>query len=224
MADHQEVISRETERKSLSFILGGSLVEGIAGAGAVVVSIIALASGGAAVLMSIATILVGAALMFEGFSIASHFTALMQETSNGSLDSVEFGAGMTSQVIGGMGVTTLGILALLGLSPGQLVSVAAIAAGGAVLLGSGTTSRLNTLKIHHSGDSDEAKSLAHAAVSSASGSEFLIGIGAIVLGILAVLNISPMILSIIAILAVGFSVLMGGSALSGLAMLSRRSI
>lgn len=214
-----EALDRST---SLRYLLGGSLSEGLAGAGAVAVAIIALASGSAMTLMAIATILVGGALIFEGGAIAARFASLLHETSEGRLDAMEFGTGMTAQVIGGVGVTTLGILALLGIAPTSLVSVAAIVAGGSVLLGAGTTARLNAVKINRSGGSEESKGLAHGAVSSASGVQLFIGIGAITLGILGVLGISPNLLSTIAMLGVGFAVLMGGAAISGLAMAIRR--
>jgi hypothetical protein len=224
MADHEHAVRIDSHERAISmrYVLGGSLSEGLAGAGAVAVAIIALASGSSATLMSIATILVGAALVFEGAAISARFNDLMHETSDGGLSAVEFGAGTTAQVVGGMAVVTLGILALLGLSPTELVAVAAIVAGGAVLLGSGTTSRMNALRIDRSKDSAEAQGLAHAAVSSAAGTQLFLGVGAIALGILAVLNISPSLLSIIAMLATGFAVLMSGSALSGLGLAARR--
>jgi hypothetical protein len=206
----------------MRYLLGGSLSEGFAGAGAVAVAIIALAGHGSMILLSIATILVGAALMFEGGAIAARFTTLMEETSSGKLNSVELGAGMTAQLIGGMAVVTLGILALLGIAGLELTSIAAIVAGGAVLLGSGSTARMNSVKIERAGETEEAKGLAHSAVSSAASVQLFIGIGAVVLGILGVLNIATGQLASIAMLAVGFSVLMGGAALSGMSIMFRR--
>ena len=223
MADTYQHVQDQTHEMPISmrYLLGGSLSEGFAGAAAVAISIIALADGGSTIMQSIATILVGAALMFEGGAIAARFTNLLQETSGGKLNSMELGAGMTAQLIGGMGVLTLGILALIGIVPVALSSVAAIIAGGAVLLGSGATARMNAVKIERSGETEEARGLAHSAVSSAAGMQLFIGIGAIVLGILAVLSIDPGHLVSIAMLAVGFSVLMGGAALSGLSVMFR---
>ncbi len=207
---------------AMRYLLGGSLTEGFAGAGAVAIAIIAIAEGGSLLMISIATILVGLALLFEGGSIAARFTSLMNQTSEGKLDSVELGAGMSAQLIGGLGVITLGILSLLGIATLELSSIAAIIAGGSVLLGSASTARMNALKIERSGESEEARGLAHAAVSSAASVELFIGVGAVVLGILAVLGISTAHLTSIAMLSVGFSVLMGGAAISGLSVMFRR--
>jgi hypothetical protein len=207
---------------SLRYLLGGSLSEGFAGAGAVAVSIIAIADGDSMTLISIATILVGLALLFEGGSIAARFSSLINQTSEGKLDSVELGAGMSAQLLGGLGVVTLGILSLLGITTLELTSVAAIIAGGSVLLGAASTARINAVKIERSGDNEETRGLAHAAVSSAASMQLLIGIGATVLGILAVLSIQPAQLASIAMLAVGFSVLLSGAAISGLSVMFRR--
>jgi len=207
---------------SMRYLLGGSLSEGFAGAGAVAIGIIALAEGGSLTMISIATILVGLALLFEGGSIAARFTNLMNQTSEGKLDSVELGAGMSAQLIGGLGVITMGILSLLGIASLELSSIAAIIAGGSVLLGSASTARMNRVKIERSGENEETRGLAHTAVSSAASVELFIGIGAVVLGILAVLGITAAQLTSIAMLAVGFSVLMGGAALSSLSVMFRR--
>ncbi len=220
---HEQVHTQTREiQSSMRYLLGGSLSEGLAGAGAVAVAIIALASGDSAVLLSIATILVGGALMFEGGAIAARYSNLLHETSHGAIDSTELGAGMSAQLIGGMGVVTLGILALLSVDATVLAPIAAIVGGGAVLLGSGATARMNALKIEKSGESDEARHLAHAAVSSAAGVQLFIGISAIVLGILGVLHIATAQLAVIAMLALGASVLMGGAALSGMSVMFRR--
>ena len=50
---------------------------------------------------------------------------------------------------------------------------------------------------------------------AASGSEALIGAGAIVLGILALAGFSPIVLILVALLAVGASILLAGSAVAG---------
>lgn len=220
---HEQVHAESRElQMSMRYLLGGSLSEGFAGAGAVAVAIITLASHGSMILLSIATILVGAALMFEGGAIAARYTNLLHETSHGGIDATELGTGMTAQLIGGMGVITLGILALLSIDATVLAPIAAIIGGGSVLLGSGATARMNTVKVHRSNESEEARSLAHAAIGSAASAQLFIGISAIVLGILGVLHIAAMQLSVIAMLALGFSVLMGGAALSGMSVMFRR--
>jgi hypothetical protein len=223
MADQHAYVGTHAEQISLRFLLGGSLGEGLGGAAAVVVSIAGFATLGAPTpLLSIAVILVGAALFFEGGAVASRFSTLLSETSNGRLQMAEFGSGMTAEILGGMTVAALGILALLNVSPVELTAIAAMVAGGSVFLGSMLTARLHHLGISRSGDSEEAQDLAHSAVSSAANIQVLIGFGAAVLGLLSLLNIAPHILSLAAMLSLGVAVLVSGGALSGLAMMLRR--
>ena len=222
MADQHAYAEIHPERTSLRYLLGGSLTEGIGGAAAIVVAIAGLATLSSPYpLVSIAVILVGGALFFEGSSVASRFTTLLSETSNGKLQMAEFSGGMTAEVLGGMVVVALGILALLRVSTIELNSIAAIVAGGSVFVGSMLTARLHHLGITRSGDSQEARDLAHSAVSSAANVQLLIGFGAAVLGLLSLLNIAPETLSLVAMLSLGVAMLVSGGALSSLALMLR---
>ena len=164
---------------------------------------------------AIAAILVGIALLFEGGAVGSRFSSLASETSGGRLGTLELGGGMTAEFLGGVAGIVLGILSLMGVYSMVLIPVAAIVFGGALLLGSGVTSRLNDLQIERACDREETRHVARAAVRSATGIQVLIGLGSVVLGILAVIGIVPMILGLVALLGVGFSNMLSGSAVSG---------
>lgn len=223
MADQHAYAETTREQMSLRYLLGGSMTEGVAGAAAVVVAIAGLATIATPnPLLPIAVILVGGALFFEGGAVASRFSTLLSETSNGRLQSAEFGSGMTAELLGGMVTVALGILSILRVSPMELSSVAAIVAGGSIFLGSMLTSRLHHLGIARSNESQEARDLAHSAVSSAANIQVLIGFGSAVLGLLGLLSIAPYVLSLVAMLSLGVAVLVSGGALSGLAMMIRR--
>ncbi len=222
MADHHVLAATHETRVSMKYLLGGSMSEVISGAGAIAVAIAGLASPVPTALLPISVILVGIGLLFVGGAVASRYSNLLHETSEGRLDAAEFGGGLTVQIIGGAGTIALGILSLLQISVFTLAPVAAIIAGGAVLLGSGTNARLNALHIAKATESEEARNLAHVAVSSAVNIDILIGLGAIVLGILGILHIQTMILSLVAMLGVGFSILTSGAALTGLTAAFRR--
>jgi hypothetical protein len=57
--------------------------------------------------------------------------------------------------------------------------------------------------------------VAQEALSAASFTQVVVGMGAVILGVLAVIGISPMILSLVAMLAVGGSAVLSGGALFG---------
>jgi hypothetical protein len=203
------------EKRAMEFVAGGSLAQGIAGTGAIALSIIGLAGVFTPFMAAIATILVGVALLFEGGAVGARFSTLMHDTGGGRLGAVELGSGMTAEFLGGVAGIILGILSVMGLFPMVLVPVAAIVFGGALLVGTGVTMRLNDLEIERVCDSQESRHVARAAVRSATGVQVLAGLGSIVLGILAVLSMVPMVLALVAMLSVGFSNMLSGSAVTG---------
>ncbi len=221
--DVMERISPEEikeEMRTMEFVAGGSLIEGISGTGAMALAIIGLAGVLSPLMLAVSTILIGVGLMFEGGSIGARFSRLVSETNAGRLGTYVMGGGMTAEFLGGVAGVVLGILSILGVFPGILVPVAAIAFGGALIMGTGVSARLNNLQIAKYCDLKEARHVARAFVRTAEGVEVLFGLGSIVLGVLAVVGLAPMILSLVAMLAVGFSNLTTGTAITGRALSS----
>ena len=207
-----------SEKLTAELILGGALAETITGAGIIVVSIIGLAGFMPTIMISIATIGLGMSFLFEGGAISSRLSYLLSQVTEGRLDIAELGGGLTVEFIAGFGGIALGILSLVGVRSIILLPIAAIAFGGALVMGSGVKARINHLTI----DQEEnvlAREIARQAVIAANGVEILVGMGAIALGILGILNIHPIELSIIAILSVGGMILITGTAI-GARMLS----
>jgi hypothetical protein len=201
------VYETEEREKTAQVIFGGSTAEAVVGAAAVVLAILGLANIWPGYMASIATIAVGAALLFEGGAIASRYSYLVKRTG-----ATEVGGGVSAEILGGAAGIALGILALMGIMPATLMPIAIIVFGGALLVGSAATSRLNALSTWRM--SDRARDVTREAIEMASGTEVLIGIGAVVLGILALLGMAPRTLVLIALLALGATVLFSGSAIS----------
>ncbi len=202
-------------QKSLKTVMFGSLAEGSAGGSAIALAIIGLAGIVPSMMVAISTIAIGGALLCEGGAIATRFSSLLLATSKGQWDTSELGGGMTAEFLGGVAGAILGILGLLNMVPMVLIPVAAIVYGSALILGSGATVRLNSLLISHSEEHKIAKEVAREAVIAAAGIQVLIGLGSIVLGILALTGISPLYLSLVAMLAVGFADFLSGTAVGG---------
>ena len=130
--------------------------------------------------------------------------------------------------LAGFAAIVLGLLSLLGIHSGVMLAAAVIVLGCALLLASGAIARLTTLPLREPfGTAEQARQAEHAhhaehehymvrdALYAASGSEALIGAGAIVLGILSLSGIAPMALILVALLAVGASILVAGSSVAG---------
>ncbi len=223
MATAQATHLREEVHRSARVVAGGSVLELVGGAGAAVLAVLALAGVLPLAFAAIATIAVGAALLFEGGSIVSRYAQLEAETARDTrLSNTSLGSGMAAESLGGIAGIVLGILALLGVSPVVLLASAAIAVGAALLVGTEAVSRLNALEIQGGQEPDRAHRITRQAVTAASGGQVLAGIGAAVLGILALLSIEPLTLVLVALLTLGVSSLLSGSALSGKMMTVER--
>jgi hypothetical protein len=208
---HAETLQQET-RTSLELVAGGSMAETIGGAAACVLAIVGLSGILPGYLAAIATVAAGAALFFEGAAIVTRYTELLEETDADRLSATALGSGMSAESLGGLAAIALGVLALVGVTSMTLMSVAVIVLGGALLLGSAATSRLNALRIARAHRDETAWLVAREALAAATGAQVLIGIAAVVLGVLAVIGIAPLILILVGLLASGFSILVSGTA------------
>jgi len=203
------------ERLSAEVILGGALAETLTGAGVVVVSIIGLAGFFPMIMLPVATIGLGMSFLFEGGAVASRLSNLLSEFTEGRFDIAELGGGLTVEFVAGFGGIALGILSLVGVAPTILTPIAAIAFGGALVIGSGVKARVNHLAISDRNEHKLVRAIAREALIAASGVEILVGMSAIALGILGIVRILPVELSLVAILSVGGMVLLSGTALGG---------
>ncbi|WP_437600555.1 hypothetical protein WMF28_03160 [Sorangium sp. So ce590] len=212
---------RSEEEKAPKIVLGGSLAEVVCGAAAIVLTILGLTGTMPGELTSIATIVFGAALIAHGGAIASRLGALTRATPPLEWDTrAELGGGLGAELVGGVAGVVLGVLALLGLSPATLTSIAVIVFGGATLLGGGATADLGGLDTR--GAEPHLAHVARQASMAAAGLQSLIGAGAVVLGILALVGIYPMVLTLVALLALGSAVVVSGTAVSGRAAAALR--
>jgi hypothetical protein len=218
MADtiaHPEVYE---EKLTAKLILSGALAETIAGASVLVITIIGLAGFMPMSMLAIATMGLGVSFLFEGGAVASRVSNLLSEVTEGRVDIAELGGGLSAEFIAGLGGITLGILALVNVVPMVLAPIAAIIFGGALVMGSGVKARINHLTISQE-EHKLVREIARQALIAVSGVEILVGLGAIALGILAILQINPVVLGLVAVLSVSGMLLLGGTAI-GARMLS----
>jgi hypothetical protein len=196
--------------------VGGSAITGIAGLSAAVLAVLGLVGMLPEYMAAIAVIAIGGALIFEGGAVAARFSAVLSDMGAEVPSSGELGGGMTAEFVGGATGVVLGILALLGIQPAMLVSASIIVFGGALVLGSRAAANAAMLGNYHAA---AARDVAREAVGASMGAQVLIGVGAIVLGILAVTGAEyRLTLTLAALLGLGVAL-----ALSGTAIASRMS-
>jgi len=82
-----------------------------------------------------------------------------------------------------------------------LLPAAIIVYGAALLLSSGATARLNSLAVTGPGVHEIARHVAREAVFAAGSAQVLIGLSGVILGILALVGFTPLILSLVVLLS-----------------------
>jgi hypothetical protein len=201
------------DRKSSLILRSGFAAEGVAGIIGIALTILGLLNVVPQLLLPIATIVLGAAFVMNGSAVASRFSKLLKETSHGRFATSEFSVGLTTEFIGGVAAVVLGVLALLHIATTVLLPVSAIIFGTSLLFGSGMMARLNHLQMPKATGNEEYHEVASEAVSIAAGVEILLGLGAAVLGIIALVNVNWMVLTYVALLCVGVASATSGSAI-----------
>lgn len=194
----------------------GSLAEAGAGIAVIVLAIVALTHFDSTFLAGVTAIVLGGALIAQGGAVAAEYSNLLAMVTGGSLGAVELGGGMTVELLGGVGIIVLGILALLGLVPDVLLASGVIAVGAATILAASGLERLNTLKTTAAGLAGVAKRVVEGSTAGAIMAQALAGGAAIVLGIIALaMPVYAGVLVLAALLVLGATVTLSGTALTG---------
>jgi hypothetical protein len=194
-------------------------VEGIVGIGAIAATIIGLSNVAPELLAAIACIAIGVAAAFEGGAISARYSALigMAEEYTHTDASVRWG-GMTILFLAGAVGIALGILSLLGIVPMILLPVAAIVFGSALISDSAANTRLSVLEAHHSDEFNSRENIIKKTAYASAGIELIVGIGSIVLGIVALNGVYPLVLSLVAMLCIS-----AANSLTGVMIVGRMS-
>jgi hypothetical protein len=208
MAMFQEGRGLVTEAEPL-----GLLTEGAAGIAVIVLAVIALAGTASGALASIVTIVVGVALMVQAFNSAAENSKVMAANAAPVTD-----LGGEVMVAGLSGITgiILGILALVGINTPYLVPSALVVFGGALLL-SGAIG-LPPRAAQSTAPGGQTQAVSYQGSAAASGMEILIGIAAIVLGILSLVFVGWWVLALVGFIAVGTALLMVSATFSSTVM------
>jgi len=208
-----------SERRKLETAVGGgTTAETLAGLGAGTLAIIGLAGILPVYMTSVGVIAAGGALFIEGLAVAGAHAKIEseQEAATGRAEELAVGGGFGAQSLGGAAAVVLGILALTGIMPGTLLPVAVMVLGAALLLGGPARAEFRWSALERYGASSRALHVANQAIRGATGLLSIVGIGAIVLGILALTRTGPArVMTLVALLAVASAEVIGGSAMLG---------
>jgi len=201
-----------TDQKTVELVTGGASFEAIGGAAAIVLAIIGLAGYLPFYMTAISAIAVGAGMLVHGVTVAARWRDTIERFRRERNEELAFAGGIGTETVGGACGVVLGILALANVMPGVLLPVAAIVLGASALLAGPAQPQLAQLARDRDPRFEDAF---HDAVRATTGVDVLVGAGAIVLGILALLGIGPaMTLTMVSMLALGVGLLLAGGALA----------
>lgn len=210
------VLSGESQRRTYAVEAGGAATESMGGVAVIALAIIALAGVLRPVLTDIAGIVFGAAFIIEGAAVAARHSAVMDQTVDSRMDQLEMGGGVSVELVAGIAAITLGILSLVGVVPGVLMPALVIIGGAGLILSAGAVQRLNDMRSEALGVGHTERMVARTAVSSAAAGQVLAGLGAVTLGILALVGVGDaQILTTVGMLVLGAAITLSGTALSG---------
>ena len=203
-----ETVRRE-EEKTMYAMGGGSTTEALLGAAAVVLSILGLLNILPQYMASVSVVALGVSLLFGCGALAARFARAVSAAERPrAAEAVQSGVAM--QAFAGTASAVLGILALLGNVPATLLAVSLIVLGGGFLISGNATRQMNMVIAHVTGRPEFFMGMA--------GTEVIVGLGAIVLGIMALAGFTAATLILAGTLSLGAGILLSGSALTGRAI------
>ena len=208
----------------------GGLIDAIGGLATVIIAIVGLSGVNAPMMASIATIVFGVALLIQGGAMLSEYAQIIFPAGSRTTNVEGFGGSSLSVVflVGAAGIV-LGVLSLLGIEPATLTPIAAIAFGSALVLSSNAVWQLHVLgqELLRSRDQIGAgggEILASELAFGSAGIQALSGLAVIVLGILAIAGAAnDLTLNLVALLALGATVVFTGGSLSATLLSFMRS-
>lgn len=189
----------------------GLLTEGATGIAAIVLAVLALAGVSTMVFAAIVTIVIGAGLMVQAFNAAAEHSRAAASTAPAAAAS-EVGGEVLVDLLAGITGVILGILALVGVHPVYLIAAALIVFGSALLLAGGVGLRGKTVAVT---TASGQQIVSYQGSGASSGVQVLVGIAAIVLGILSLILAVAGVLILVGFIAVGAALLTVSATFSG---------
>lgn len=207
MADERTPITTNMQRRAVPDV--GTEAAAAIGAAAAVLGILGLAGVLPMILAEVAVILVGASYVGAQGTGAARYEPALSESERLQLRTLPLTGAVGGEFVGGVAAALLGLLALLGVASGPVLAIAVILLGAVAIMNGRSHERVTAFMIETSDASPRVKAIAREASSTSMGALLLVGMGAVALGILAlVITSSTVPLVLVASLALGFGILL----------------
>lgn len=211
MADEQTMNS--IPRSTPTGTVGGEAAAVAVGSAAAVAAIVGLAGVLPQLLAQISVIVVGVALVATQGTAPTAAVAGLSAEERREMARLPVSGGVTIESVGGMMAAILGLLSLLGVAGPTLLAIGVIIIGAVEIASGRAIGRVTQAIIEASDASARVKSLARESAGGSAGAVLFIGMGGVVLGILALVVTpasTPLVLA--AALALGLGALLEAGA------------
>lgn len=199
------------ERVTRGVIAGGSSLETLGGLTALVVGIVGFGTLPFQ-MAGIATIAVGVGLFAQGISVMSRWREAIRRIEGTRVKPQELVGGVSTEAFAGLVGIVLGIVALAGISPLVMLPAAVTLYGGSLLLGGAAQPDL----VYLAPDKNpKFARMTYNAIQTSGGVMVLVGVGAAVLGILALLEAGPILtLTLVGLISIAGALVFAGGVLT----------
>lgn len=202
------------QKRELEVLESGNMSVILAGAAAVALSIIGLAGILPIVLVAVAAIAIGVSLVLTGIAVSAEKKNILTQTQSSRFTSTGMvGGSLGLEIIAGIASIALGILSLLKMDPAVLLGADVIVIGVTFLYICSADARMNAYKAGATTEMTHAHRLSYESAKAAIDLQFLVGLGVITLGILAIIGIAPVTLILVAFLSAGIALAFKGTTL-----------
>lgn len=208
----EQSIQQHADAPDDDVLMGASSSEILGGGAAVVLSILGLVHIDPITMAAVSAIALGAAFALNGGLLAAVRSRVMARAQPSTLEVVEFAGGVSVEAVTGIAAVVLGILTLLNVDAVALLPVAALVLGVGIIFSSGALARLNAAA---RSQKPTVERVTYSAVAFATAFHVLVGIGAGVLAILALIGYAPLVLSLVAFLGLGAASMLSGATMTG---------
>ncbi len=197
------------EKRELEVLEIGNMPVILSGIAAAVLAIIGLAGIIPEIAVAASAIAIGASLVLVGIALGVERRHILAETVSNHVGPRLFTTGIGMEIIAGITSVVLGILALLHIHANVLLASDAIVLGLTLLYLCGVDARMNKFRF----DNPQHKVLRES-LAGIIDAQFIAGLGAVTLGILALVRIAPLTLIQVAFLTIGVILAIKGTTLA----------
>jgi hypothetical protein len=199
-------------RLAVGVLAGGASVELIGSAIACVLAIAGLRGYAPSRMAALTASVLGIALAAHGASMIARWDTIRRNLDRNRYERVGVAIAIGVETLAGATSAVLGALVSRGALPVDVLPIAAIVVGAALPFGGAAQPQLTEVAVYRD---TKLQRLANRTIVSSGGSSVLAGLGAVMLGILGVLDIAPAVtMSLVGYLGISAATMFAGGALT----------